>query len=296
VLEFARTGDVLLDVHNVSLSFGDKLVLRDVHAHISNIARPDQVQGQVICFLGPSGIGKTQLSRIIAGLQKPTVGRVMLPSGQAYDAEGKRVSRSDPGAHLVSDVETYKGKVGMVPQNYWMPEYLTVAAHLALAGGQGGLTPPQIKEKAEMFTALFGLGDYLKSFPKELSGGTRQRVAIARQMMCAGHYLVMDEPFSGLDPIMKAKASEAITTLASLDELNTVIIVTHDISEGMAIADTVWLMGYEPNDRGGFLPGARIVEQYDLAAKGLCWRADIQSDPDFLELVGAVKARFQTLR
>jgi ABC-type nitrate/sulfonate/bicarbonate transport system ATPase subunit len=292
---YTRTEEVLLDIQNVSLKFGDKLVLRDVDAQITNITRHDQVQGQVICFLGPSGIGKTQLSRVIAGLQKPTSGRVLLPSGQAYDHDGKPVSRDNPDARILSDIETYKGKVGMVPQNYWMPEYLNVQQHLALAGKQGGLNKEQFNEKFERFVTLFGLGDHLQFYPNELSGGTRQRVAIARQMMCVGHYLVMDEPFSGLDPIMKAKASEAITTLASLDELNTIIIVTHDISEGMSVADTVWLMGYE-FEGDFFKPGARIVEQYDLAAAGLCWRADIQSDARFLELVGEVKARFQTLR
>lgn len=296
MLEFTRTKEVLLDIQGVNLSFGTKVVLRDVDAQIVNLERPDTVQGQVICFLGPSGIGKTQLSRIIAGLQKPTSGRVLLPSGQAYDENGTPVHRGTPGALYHADVETFAGKVGMVAQNYWLPEYLTVDAHLWLAGKQGGLTAAQCQEKHNTFVELFGLGDYLKMYPKDLSGGTRQRVAIARQMMCVGHYLVMDEPFSGLDPIMKAKASEAITTLASLDTLNTIIVVTHDISEGMSVADTVWMMGYESAPSGGFLPGARLLEQIDLAAEGLCWRPDIQSDPRFLELVGTVKARFKTLR
>lgn len=296
MVEYTRTNEVLLDIQNVSLKFGDKLVLREVNARITNVERPDAVQGQVICFLGPSGIGKTQLSRVIAGLQKPTSGMVMLPSGQAYDDSGTPVSRNDPGASYRADVPTRAGKVGMVPQNYWMPEYLTVRDQLSLAGRQGQLTPPQLHEKGNRFIELFGLQPYLTLYPAELSGGTRQRVAIARQMMCVGHYLVMDEPFSGLDPIMKAKASEAITTLASLDSLNTIIIVTHDISEGLSVADTVWLMGYERDELGQLLAGARIVERHDLAAEDLCWRPDIQSDPRFLEFVSHVKARFTTLR
>jgi ABC-type nitrate/sulfonate/bicarbonate transport system ATPase subunit len=277
-LIYSRSQQKLLELQGVSLSFGNRPVLRDVNATITKIERPDAIEGQVICFLGPSGMGKTQLSRIICGLQKPTSGVVLLDT----------------------DVPTRKGLVGMVPQNYPLFEFMTVQQNLTVAGRQGGLTDAENTAKAAGFVDAFGLSDYLTLYPKALSGGTRQRVAIARQMMCADHYLVMDEPFSGLDPIMKAKASEAITQLAAKDGLNTIIVITHDISEGLAVADMVWLLGLEreitPAGVSGFLPGARLVEQYDLASMGFAWHPDIQSDPQFLEFVGVVKARFKTLR
>ena len=80
----------------------------------------------------------------------------------------------------------------------------------------------------------------------------------------------------GLDLVMKQKACRLITQAANLNELNTIIVVTHDVTEGMSIADTVWLMGREKG-----IEGARILEEIDLAAKGLCWRPDIQQEEGF---------------
>lgn len=273
---YVRTDEKLLVIDHVSLSFGDRLILRDVNATITNIEATGRQQGQVICFLGPSGIGKTQLSRIISGLQRPTTGQVLLDHA----------------------VLTHKGSVGMVPQNYPLFDWATVKENLAIAGRQGGLTTDTIEHKAAMYVDSFGLKNYVDLYPAALSGGTRQRVAIARQMMCAEHYLVLDEPYSGLDPIMKKKASELILTLSVLDTRNTIIIVTHDILEGLSVSDTVWLMGYEPdpNAPGAFLPGARLVQQFDLAAMGFAWRPDIDKDPQFLEFVNHIKQMFLSLR
>lgn len=267
--------ELLLSVDHVSLKFGDKLILRDVHAEIHDVVRPDCVTGQVICFLGPSGIGKTQLSRVIAGLQKPTEGTVRI--GQAL-------------------TPVTAGMVGMVPQDYRLFRFATVLENFTIAGRQAGLSRDAAYAKAEPLMLDFELHKYLAYYPHQLSGGTRQRVAIVRQLLCSDHFLVMDEPFSGLDLIMKQRACEAITHVANKDELNTIIIVTHDVSDGMSVADTVWLMGQERNEQGQWLPGARLVEEYDLAAKNLCWRADIYKDPEFLNMVTTVKERFRTLR
>lgn len=266
--EYTKTDEILLEVKDVSLRFGDKLILDRVNAQVYDIERPEVHQGQVICFLGPSGIGKTQLSRIIAGLQKPTSGSVRL--------------KDDP---------TAPGKVCMVPQHYPMFDYTTVAQNLFIAGKQAGLSKGDINAKAAGYIETFGLKEHLYKYPRELSGGTKQRVAIARQLMCATNYMVMDEPFSGLDPIMKQRTTEAITKLAQMDTYNTIIIVTHDVTEGLTVADTCWMMGYEQGK-----PGARLVEQYDLAALGFAWRPDLNHDSKFMEFVRLVKDRFQTLR
>lgn len=260
MLAYTRA-ETLLKIDHVTLQFGAKVVLRDVCAEIANITREDCVEGQVVCFLGPSGVGKTQLSRILAGLSTPTSGTVTL-------------------AH---DQPVQRGQVGMVPQNYVLFEYLTVRDNLAVAARQG-----QRPVDGHLLADL-GLTEHLDKYPAQLSGGTRQRVAIVRQILCSNHYLVMDEPFSGLDPLMKAKATALIRHVAQLDDLNTIILVTHDVTEGMSVADTVWLMG---NPDG---TGANIVEQYDLAAMGLAWRPDIQDGPQFQALVRDVKARFRTL-
>lgn len=286
--EYKRTSEVLLDIKDVSLSFGSSLILRDVNAQVLDIERPDVQQGQVICFLGPSGIGKTQLSRIIAGLQPPSTGAVHLKDGF-----------------------TGRGRVCMVPQHYPMFDYLTVAGNLLVAGRMGGLAKKEINEKATELVEVFGLKEHLGKFPNALSGGTKQRVAIARQLMCASYYMVMDEPFSGLDPIMKKRTTDAIIKLSQLNTYNTVIIVTHDITEGLTVADTVWMMGYEKecgcHGRTCHNPqvdcstpvnvlGAKLVETFNLAELGFAWRPDLDHDPKFLEFVRHVKDRFQTLR
>lgn len=261
-------GDVLLSINHVSLSFGDRIVLRDVNAEIRDVIRPGLVQGQIICFLGPSGIGKTQLSRVVAGLQAPTSGNVLLEESRAVHA----------------------GLVGMVPQNYPLFEFATVRENFRIAGRQAGLSDANADRKAKPYIDAFDLSAHLLDYPAALSGGTRQRVAIVRQLLCAGHYLVMDEPFSGLDPVMKQHAADLIVQVANLDERNTIIVVTHDILQGCSVADTVWLMGREDQQ-----PGARLVEQYDLVAEDLCWHAGLTRDPAFLRFVARVNDRFLTL-
>lgn len=268
MINFSR-GETLLKVDHVNLSFGNTVVLRDLNAEIKHLEREDKiVVGQVVCFLGPSGIGKTQTSRILAALNPPTSGQVLL--------KDKLVARGD---------------VCMVPQNYPMFDFTTVAQNLRIAGKQAGLSNAQINEKATGLIGTFGLVEHLTKYPRELSGGTRQRVAIARQLMCVGHYIVMDEPFSGLDPINKKLAMQAITKLANLDSYNVIIIVTHDIASGMAVSDSVWMMGLEKGQAG-----ARIVKEYDLASMGYAWHPDVEDDPGFKSLVSEVSGLFKALR
>lgn len=274
-------GSVLLSVDHVSLTLDGKLILRDVCAEITNMSRADCVQGQVICFLGPSGIGKTRLSRIIAGLDPPTSGRVLVNTGG-----------TTPSVYDYKPVTA--GMVGMVPQNYVLFDFATVAENLAIAASQSPHPKDAVQRLAPLCHEL-ELEKYLHLYPVQLSGGTRQRVAIVRQLLCSDHFVVMDEPFSGLDPIMKQKTCELITRIANMDDLNTVIIVTHDVTEGMAIADHVWVMGQEQDDKGNWLPGARLVETIDFAAQGICWHEDIYRMPAFMQQVADVKARFQTL-
>lgn len=261
---YSRLDQPLLELKDVCLSYGDKQILKNINAKVTNLVRPQHAQGQVIAFLGPSGMGKTQLARIITGLQKPSSGAVILDG----------------------DVPTRKGLVGLVPQNYPLFEFLSVEGNLEVARRQGGGAP--VSKIAE-YVKLLGLEDYLKAYPKALSGGTRQRVAIARQLLCCANYLVMDEPFSGLDPIMKANASEAIAKLVEGNDLMTVIVITHDISEGLAIADTAWLLGKSMED------GATLRFQYDLAQLGFAWHPDILGDPEFQKFVGEVKMQFREL-
>lgn len=262
--------ETLLEITDVSLKFGDKQVLNGVNASIQNINRPDVQQGQVVCFLGPSGIGKTRLSRLIAGLDQPTSGQITLTGGKPTSA----------------------GMVGLVQQSYPLFPYMTAKQNLEVAFDHGNFpkaSPPVGRNfMIHEYASRLGLHvNTLDLYPKQLSGGQRQRVAIIRQLLCSEHFIIMDEPFSGLDIKAKAAACRVIQDVAQLHTLNTIIVITHDVTEGMSVADTVWLMGVTP-----MVNGAHIVREYDLAAHGMAWREDIQHDADFLALVRDVKDEF----
>jgi ABC-type nitrate/sulfonate/bicarbonate transport system ATPase subunit len=274
VPERCSYGDTLLKIDHVSLSYEDKIILRDVTAEIRDIVRTGHTQGQVVGFLGPSGIGKTQLFRIIAGLNQPTSGEVLVNS-------------------TLTPVKA--GMVGVVAQNYPLFENRTIFGNLMVAAKQMEKNHEAAHEKVTTYLQRLDMVDQAQLYPAQISGGQRQRIAIAQQLLCSEHFLLMDEPFSGLDLVMEAKVCELINEIACLDELNTIIVVTHDVTAAATVADHLWLMGRDRDAAGNILPGARIQETYDLIERDLCWHPSITNSPAFLEFVREVKERFQTL-
>ena len=272
--ERCKYTDTLLKVDHVSLSYDDKVILRDVNAEIRDIVRADCTQGQVVGFLGPSGIGKTQLFRIIAGLNQPTSGQVLVNS-------------------TLTPVKA--GMVGVVAQNYPLFENRTIFSNLILAAKQIEKNNDAAHEKVLKYLKRLDMLDCSQLYPAQISGGQRQRIAIAQQLLCSEHFLLMDEPFSGLDLVMEDKVCELINEIACLDELNTIIVVTHDVTAAATVADHLWLMGRDRDASGNIIPGARIQETYDLIERDLCWHAGITNSSKFLEFVREVKERFQTL-
>ena len=251
----------LLTIEGLGLSYGDKVILRDINVAVDNVVRPGVNQGQCVALLGPSGIGKTQLFRCIAGFQAPTTGTVKL------NADKRPV---------------VTGEVGVVQQTYPLLAHRTILGNLELVCND--------KAKITELLTRFGLEVHGAKYPSQLSGGQRQRVAIIQQMISSRHMLLMDEPFSGLDIIAKDKVCTLINEVNLYDELNTTIFTTHDLESSIMIADHIWVMGREEGK-----PGATIVKQYDLAAMGLAWQKEPLKHPLFQPLVNELRELFKTL-
>lgn len=264
----------LIRVEGVSLELGGNIILRDVNAVVKNIHRDEVNQGQVIGFLGMSGIGKSEFFKVLAGLQKPTSGQVLL---------------GDPG------VPVHYGMVGVVAQHYPLIDWRTVLGNLMIAATQAGNSPKVAKERSMEMLEFFKLTDKANFYPKHLSGGQQQRVAIAQQVLCDGDVLLMDEPFSGLDMKMKNELINLVTDISHMGDKKTIIVITHVIEEAARIADELWLMGRERDEEGKEIPGARIIDTYDLKAKGLAWHPELRRLPEFRDFVQMVEDRFMTL-
>ncbi len=272
---------VMMRLKDINLSFPCKdgtetVILRNVNAEIKNIHRDGMQQGQVNALLGPSGMGKTQLFKILAGLS--TGGKM---SGHVYLGTG--------------ETEVHAGLVGVVAQNYPLFNHRSVLGNLLVAGEQSERPVQQIPQAAKELLEIFDLTSHAEVYPCQLSGGQRQRVAIAQQMMCSKYFMLMDEPFSGLDPLMIVRVLETIKHITEMDEFNTTIIVTHDIGSAIAVADTLWLLGRERDPQGTPIPGAFIKHTFDLAKMGLAWHPDIRKEPLFAEVSNEVRDLFPSL-
>jgi ABC-type nitrate/sulfonate/bicarbonate transport system ATPase subunit len=144
----------------------------------------------------------------------------------------------------------------------------------------------------------FELADKAHLYPAQLSGGQRQRIAITQQILCSDHFILMDEPFSGLDIIMEERTLQFILKVANMDDLNTVIVVTHDISAAVSICDHIWLLGRDRDSEGNIIPGAYIKQEYDLIERGLCWeqlQPNAMTRPAVAEFIREVKEAFLQL-
>ena len=269
----AMTGEVLLHVEGVSQKLGGAQILDQVSFQVKDQIRPGVVTGQVVSLLGPSGVGKTRLLRLIAGLDAVDQGRILGPNARPIE----------------------RGTVGVVFQNYPLLKHRTVLSNLETAAVANGIAGGAAKAQALNLLGRFGLAHRADYYPAQLSGGQRQRVAIAQQMMRKTSLLLMDEPFSGLDPAALEDVMKLLVEVANMDELNTVIVVTHDVRSAMIVSDTLLMLGRDRTPDGKLIPGARIQKTVDLVALGLAWREDVQHDPRFSPLERELKAEFRRL-
>lgn len=264
----------ILKVENVSLAFGEKLVLRDINVTIKDVKRKGfENTGQIIGFLAPSGRGKTQLFNILAGLNPPSTGTV-----------------------LIKGQPVHPGDVGVVAQNYPLFNHKSIMQNLKLALRKSNLSDADKINKINFYLERFKLADKKEYYPMSLSGGQRQRIAIIQQLLCSENFLLLDEPFSGLDINMIKEVSDVILEVANLNDYNTIIIVSHDIPSTVAISDNLWIMGYEYDNEGQIIPGATIKYVKDLMAEGIAWNYPNTFDlPEFQHAVKQIRELFPTL-
>jgi ABC-type nitrate/sulfonate/bicarbonate transport system ATPase subunit len=212
-------------------------------------------------MLGPSGIGKTQLFRCIAGLQLPSVGSVVVNNDK----------------HPV-----IAGEVGVVQQSYPLMPHRTLMSNLLMVSDD--------KTRIADLLKRFNLSDKGTHYPSELSGGQRQRVAIIQQMLCSKYFILMDEPFSGLDVIAKDAVCALIDEVSSADEHSTIIFTTHDLESAIQVADTIWVLGREEGKEG-----ATVRASIDLIERDLAWNEQVDQHENFWPTIRELKQLFKTL-
>jgi polar amino acid transport system ATP-binding protein/sulfate transport system ATP-binding protein len=264
----SSVGDVVLDVRRVSVSLRSKSILEDVSFTVRDRIREQRTTGQIVALLGPSGVGKTTLLRVLAGLDAPTKGEVRGPDGAALA----------------------RRSVGLVFQDYPLFSHRTIEDNLVAAGLMGGMDKERARRRSRELLERVGLEDHATAWPAQLSGGQRQRAAIVQQLVLPRRVLLLDEPFSGLDPIAVDEVIALVADVANEHELNTVLIVTHDVKAALAASDTVLLLGRASEGRGATIRGA-----YDLVDLGLAWEVGERDPRGRAELERAIVARFREL-
>jgi len=213
-----------------AVSFAARLTFDDLSRRYGATLALDHVSldiapGEILCLLGPSGCGKTTLLRIAAGVERPSAGRVLLDEQEVGGPE--------------RFVPPEKRGVGLMFQDFALFPHLSILDNVAF--GLRSLTRREAKAEAHAALDRVGLAHYANEYPHILSGGEQQRVALARAIAPRPSVLLMDEPFSGLDPRLREKMREE--TLAILHETRaTSIVVTHDAEEAMRMGDRVALM------------------------------------------------------
>ena len=209
-----------LEVSNLYKHFqtrqGPLVALKDINMHVET--------GEFVCVVGASGSGKSTLLRLVAGLDFPTGGEIMVDDDYV----------TGPGADR-----------GMVFQSYTLYPWLTVQKNVEFGLKLQGLNRRVRREKASYYLDMVGLSQFAQSLPKELSGGMKQRVAIARALANQPKILLMDEPFGALDVQTKETLQQFMLDLWSRTGTS-ILMITHDVGEAVFLSQRIYVMTSRP--------------------------------------------------
>ncbi len=210
----------MLELRSLSFAYGAGPVISDVDLTVP--------AGQFLSLLGPSGSGKTTLLRLVAGLEPPTAGTIRW---RGAPIAGPSIRR------------------GIVFQDYSLFPWMTLRQNveLAIRKAHADLSRPACRELADEYLTLVGLGGAGSKHPHELSGGMRQRGAIARAFALGPELLLLDEPFGALDPVNRARLQDLLLEIWSASTpRKTVLLVTHDVDEALLLGNRVVVLGSAP--------------------------------------------------
>lgn len=209
-----------IQINNVHKTFSadgrEVVALSDINLEIN--------QGEFICLLGPSGCGKSTLLNAVAGFSLPSTGNILVNGGPVLQ----------PGPDR-----------GMVFQEYALFPWMTVAENVSFGLEIKKMPKALIREKVATLLEMLKLQDFRDRYPKDLSGGMRQRVAIARVLALDSPILLMDEPFGALDSLTRRNLQDELLRIWT-EFKKTIIFVTHSIEESIYLADRIVVMTYRP--------------------------------------------------
>ena len=229
----------MIECWHIDFSYDSKTILQGIDLNIEN--------GEFLCILGQSGCGKSTLLRLLAGLERPSAGEIRI-DGEPVDGPDRHCS--------------------VVFQDYSLFPWMTTGANLTLAlhAAYPDKNRKEVKALAESYLETVGLGGSFGQYPEALSGGMRQRAAIARALASPAGILLMDEPFGALDPVNRALLQELVRNLhRDAGKRRTVIFVTHDIDEALYLGTRLVVFSSSP---GRIIAdeGNRISRRYDRTA------------------------------
>lgn len=250
--------ETLLYVENLSVAYDDTVIIKDINLVEKDVVRDGvEYTGQVVAFVGRSGRGKSTFFKALTGLIPSSTGKILI-----RDFENK-----EPNAAK----SVNEGDIGFVDQKYTLFRHKTVTEALKFSLRKTTLSNTEKEEKIKKYLKEWGLENCKDKYPNELSGGQRQRTAIIEQLFSSDHFIVMDEPFSGLDVGNIEEVKKSFELLSSSSDYNTVIFSTHDIELAIELAQTIYVIGY-PTINGKQEHYGTIVAKYDLRDMGIAWK------------------------